>query len=450
MQKYDCIIIGAGPGGYVAAIRASQLGLSTAIIERSKLGGQCLNWGCIPSKTLMESAKLFQRITKASSFGISGVNPKELRFEWDKVVKRKDKIVTKLVRGVGFLMKKNGIDVIEGNAVIEGPTRVKVDGESISCNNILLSTGAIPDESAFADLPAGKMMLLPEFYALTELPEKIVIFGVNPAACETASMLAMGGFQVTMIGNSPRILPALDEHLSNFVLKKLKKLKIKIILSIDKLQDAEGGVNAGDEFVACNWVINCADRCAVIPEFTGMKPECNAQGFLKVDEFCQTTVKGIYAAGDLTGRLWAQSASAMGCVAVNNMCGAQETMDYNAIPANMYLDPEIACVGKTETELKESGIEYRIGEFSLSANGKALAEGNTEGFVRVFASEENKELLGVQIVATNATDLISEAVTHIKLEATLEEIAETIHPHPSVSEVFWEASLDALSKPIHK
>ncbi|MFA7329580.1 MAG: FAD-dependent oxidoreductase [Candidatus Delongbacteria bacterium] len=451
MSTFDCVIIGGGPGGYVAAIRAAQLGLKTALVERQHMGGQCLNWGCIPSKALMESAKFYDRLSQAKTFGIDGVDPAALHFNWKKAVSRKDKIVLKLVRGVEFLMKKNHVEVLKGEAALEGPGRVRVGERLLETKNVLIATGAVPEGSALAGLPAGLVKSLPEFFTLEGLPAEIVVWGANGAACETALMLRLSGHSVRLAAPSQRLLGFLDQDLQDFVQKRMHKLGIPVQLELERpLAAGDGLLQLGNELVPCHLLVNCADRRAVLPAFGELNPRLDERGFLQVDEYGRTSLPGLYAAGDVTGLLWAQAASAQGTAAVSHMAGQEHPVDVTNIPVNLYLDPEIASVGMTEEQVKELGLPYRKGEFSLSVNGKALAEGNTEGFVKVLATEPYGEVVGVHVVASNATDLISEAVAHMKLEATLEDIAGVIHAHPTLSEAFWEASFDALERPLHK
>jgi dihydrolipoamide dehydrogenase len=449
VSQVDCVIIGGGPGGYVAAIRARQLGLTTVLVEKQHMGGQCLNWGCIPSKSLMESAKLFQRVRDAKNFGIDGVDAKALSFNWDKAIKRKDRIVSKLVRGVEFLMKKNGVEVVTGEATIDGK-RVIVGDRVLEAGNILLATGATPPSRAFDALDREHVLSIPEFYALGAMPDSVLVYGGNGAACETATMLALTGTRVTMAFPGDRLLDFIDGELSDFVAKRMKKLKVTLLSGVDSLGYRDGVFMAGDTAVEAGFVLNCSDRRAVIPSITGPSPELDERGFIRVDEHGATSVKGFYAAGDVTGLLWAQAASAQGTAAVSHMAGSPQPVDLDKIPVNLYLDPEIASVGMTEEELQAQNVSYRKGDFSLAVNGKALAEGNTEGFVKVLATEPYGEVVGVHVVAADATDLISEAVAHMKLEATLEDVTAVIHAHPTLSEAFWEASFDALERPLHK
>ena len=453
MEQYDLIIIGGGPGGYVAAIRAGQLGLKTALIERADLGGQCLNWGCIPSKCLMESARTYQRVLEAASFGVDGIDKKAIGFNWSKAVSRKDRIVRKLVGGVGFLMKKNKVSVIKGDATVLGPTRVRVQGEAVqelACRHLLVATGAIPDASQTEELPREHWWTLPEFYAQKELPEKLIVLGGGGPACETAMMLALAGYRVEMVCKQAELLPFLDDSLKQFVAQRMKKLRVRVIHTVSSLKREAESYAIDGETLEGRAVVNCADRVPRLPVWEGSQPGLNSQGFLKVDGFGRTSLASVYAVGDVTGTLWAQSAAAQGTAAVNHMAGIEAPLVHEHVPLNIYLVPEVAAVGLTEAEAVAQGHDVRVGEFPLTANGKALSEGNSDGFVKVVAERQYGEVLGVHIVAENATDLIAEAAAYLKLEATLEEMAQIVHAHPTLSEAFWEAGMDALEAPIHK
>ena len=434
----------------MAAIRAAQLGLKTALVERQAMGGQCLNWGCIPSKSMMESAKFFDRLSQAKAFGVEGIDPAALSFNWKKAVARKDKIVLKLVRGVEFLMKKNHVEVVKGEAALVDAGHVEVGDRLLETRHVLLATGAVPDSSALAGLPGELVKSVPEFFALDNLPADIVVWGANGAACELALILRLSGHAVRLAAPAPTLLGFLDHDLRDYVHKRMHKLGIPVHLNVPHPRLEDGLLKLGAEAVPCGMLVNCSDRKAVVPGLGAVTPRRDERGFLQVDEYGRTSVPGLYAAGDVTGLLWAQAASAQGTAAVSHMAGQEHPVDTTNIPVNLYLDPEIASVGMTEEQVKELGLPYRKGEFSLSVNGKALAEGNTEGFVKVLATEPYGEVVGVHVVAADATDLISEAVAHMKLEATLEDIAGVIHAHPTLSEAFWEASFDAMERPLHK
>lgn len=447
MQTTQCLIIGAGPGGYVAAIRAAQLGLKTVIVEQEHLGGMCLNWGCIPSKSLIESMRLYTRVKKAADWGIDGVDPAALSFNWAKAQARKDGVVSKLVKGVGFLLKKNGVEVLTGRAVgLEG-CRVRVGSHEIQADHILLATGSRPDPGPFRELSATQVLDMKQFFTRGERPESALVYGGNIVALEVALLLHGLGTRVELAYPEAELLPTLDGSLRSFLAQRLKRMKVVQHPGVTSLLPGEGGIRCGSALVTVDRVLNCADRMAVIPEgYESLARE----GVIPVDEFCRTARPGVFAAGDVTGQSLAQAAMGMGIAAVEKMAGLDHPVDFSRIPLNIYTDPELASVGRTEEQLQAEGIAYRKGEFPLSANGRALAGGLAEGFIKVLADERLGEIVGVHIVAPNATDQIAQAVSMLNLETTLEEVARMVHAHPSLSEVLWEAHLDALGRPLHK
>lgn len=449
---YDLVIIGSGPAGYVAAIRAGQVGLKTAIIEKNQIGGMCLNWGCIPSKSLMESVKLYQKITKdASRFGIEGIEKGSVSFNWNKAVKRSDGIVKKLTGGVEFLLKKNAVEIIKGEAKIVSANSVLADNRLIEAKNIIIATGS---SSPMLKSSSEGLVIEPEMlFKEREVPQNIVVFGKTPVAVELAQLFAMTGRNVALASDTDKIMPKADNYVSDFMLSKLKKEKIKILFNV-KLESVDsayknGMITLNGEDVPCDIIINASDRKA------NMVPcdiEINtSNGYIAVDEHFETSVKGIFAVGDVNGlSMFAHVGSAQGLNVVNRLKGIDEKLDLNKIPMNMYTVPEAAQIGLTEAQVKELGVEFKISEFSLSANGKAQTEGSAEGFVRILSDIKYGEVLGVQIVAPNATDLINEASAYMQLESTVYDIARTVHTHPTVSEVFMEAGFEAVDRAIHK
>jgi dihydrolipoamide dehydrogenase len=448
MKEYDLIIIGSGPAGYVAALRAGQLGLKTAVVEKAKIGGMCLNWGCIPSKTLIESAKLFDRTLKASTFGIDGIDPKAVTFNWKKAVDRKNRIVTRLVKGVEFLLKRNGVETISGEALLVGRNNVAVGADEYSAKNVIIATGSRPEIGKCGPIDQSKVVEIDQLFDMSEIPEKFAIYGSGGTACETAVMLRLLGKKVTIVSPQQSLLWFLDSSLSKFISDKFSKSGIKVYAQREITKDGEGGVFSDEDFIECDKLINCADRKAVLPERSGVDIEL-VDGFFKVDEFMRTSAPSVYAIGDVTGQMTAHAGSAQGACAVNHIAGAKTSFDPLKIPINIYLDPEIAAVGLTEEQIKAKGIEFKKGEFPLSVNSKAITEGATEGFVKVLAESKYGEVLGVHIVAPNATDMIAEAVAIMQLEGTLEDVGAVVHAHPTVSETVLEASFKALDKPLH-
>lgn len=449
---YDLIIIGSGPAGYVAAIRAGQTGLKTAIIEKNQIGGMCLNWGCIPSKSLMESVKLYQRITKdASRFGIDGIEKGSVSFNWNKAVKRTDGIVKKLTGGVEFLLKKNAVEIIKGEAKIVSANSVLADNRLIETKNIIIATGSSSPKikSSVEGLVIEPEMLFKE----REVPQNIVVIGKSPVAVELAQLFGMTGRAVTLVSDTDKIMPKADTYVSDFIINKLKKEKIKILFNV-KIDSTDGiykgGVlNLNGEEIPCDMIINASDRKAnMIDSDIAIDV---ADSYISVDEHFETSVKSIYAVGDVNGTsMFAHVGSAQGLNVVNRLGGIVEKLDMQKIPMNMYTVPEAAQIGMTESQVKDLGVEFKISEFSLAANGKAQTEGSAEGFVRILSDIKYGEVLGVQIVAPNATDLINEAAAYMQLESTVYDIARTVHTHPTVSEVFMEAGFEAVDQAIHK
>ncbi len=451
MKSYDLVIIGGGPGGYVAAIRAAQAGVKTAIIEKHKLGGCCLNWGCVPARRLMESAKFFSRVqTQAGNFGIDGIDSAALKFNWKKAVAEKDKIVTKLVKGVEFLMKKNGVDVISGEAAVTGDGKVVAAEQEIGFGKLIIATGSRPDHhSLSAHLKAQSIVEIDDLFTRSELPQKFAILGGCAVACELANMLRLIGKDVTLITKSPRLIRKLDPSLSSFLQDKFKKLGIKIFLDSNPPLPDSKGLKVGEQVVDCDLIVNCGTRSAVLPRIEGVKFDMTDEGFFKTDSAKQTSVKGVYAIGDVTGTRYAQQASAHAAIAVGNISGIPVQIDESKIPINIYTDPEIAAVGATEEQLIERKVAFVKGDFPMQVNSKAMVEGSTEGFARILADEKYGEVLGAQIISSKATDLISALAFGMNLEATLEDLFIVVHPHPTVSETVMEAGFKALGKPLH-
>lgn len=449
---YDLIIIGSGPAGYVAAIRAGQLGLKTAVIERDSIGGMCLNWGCIPSKSIMESVKLYRKIGKeASRFGIDGIDKKSLSFNWNKAVKRAEGVVKKLTGGVAFLLEKNGVDVIMANARIVSKNEVFADNRLLKTKNIIIATGShTPVMESSTD---GLVVSPKELFAEREIPENIVVAGKTPVAVELAQAFSLMGKNVTLVSDADSIMPLADEYISSYMLSKLKKDKVNVFFNYDLVnvstlwKDSE--LTLDKDKVACDIIINAKDRIANTIE-SDIDIDYNG-GFVDVDDNMETSVKGIFAVGDVNGlSMYAHVGSAQGLFVVNRIAGIEQNLDFDKIPVNMYTQPEAAQIGLTEKRAVDKGYDIKISEFPLSANGKAQTEGNTEGFIRIISDKKYGEVLGVQIVAASATDMINEASAYMQLESTVYDIANTVHTHPTVSEVFMEAGFEAVDKAIHK
>lgn len=450
---YDLVIIGSGPAGYVAAIRAGQMGLKTAIIEKSVIGGMCLNWGCIPSKAIMESAKLFNRIGKDSSrFGVDGIDKKAISFNWSKAIKRSDGIVKKLTTGVSFLLKKNGVEIIEGEAKILSSNSITVNNRTIDAKNIMIATGSKSPE--IANKNDGLVIEAKEAFKDRDLPNNIVVVGETPVAIELAQAFSMMGRKVSILVPTENLMPFADIYIVNQILAKLKKDRIKLYFNqnLESTEGvyADGKLNIGETEIPCDIIFNAKRRKAIVPE-SDIDIKLDDNGYIAVDEDCQTNVEKIFAVGDVNGlSYYAHIGSAQGMHVVNFIQGIKQKLDLKKYPLNMYTVPEAAQIGLTEQEIKDQGYDYKISEFPMSANGKALTEGTMEGFVRILSENKYGEVLGVQIMAPNATDMIAEAAAYMELEATVYDIAQTVHAHPTISEVFMEAGFEAVDKAIHK
>ncbi len=447
-MSYDLIIIGSGPGGYVAAIRAGQVGLKTALIEESAIGGMCLNWGCIPTKALLESAKRLEAVRQASTFGVDGVDVEKLSFNWQQSGKRSEHIVRRLTKGVEYLLKKNGVEIVKGRAVINSDKSVSVENRLLETRSIIIATGSVPGELDYP-VPADIVVEIKNLLQLDQLPQQPVVVGSGPHAVELAQFFHLAGREVKLLVPGEVMAPQLDPYLSDYLKKSFKKAKIEV-LTLERIKGYEEGEIIIDERrVKCDKIINALDRRAVLPE---SKIELTLDnGFIQVDGFLKASLDGIYAVGDVNGRsIFAHAASAQGLHAVNVINGLNREMDFGKFPINIYTYPEIAQLGLGEPAIKEKGIDYKVSEFPLSANGKALTEGHTEGFIRLLSDKKYGEVLGVQIVADHATDMIAEAAAVMQLEGTIFDVAATIHAHPTVSEIFMEAGFAAFDQPIHK
>ena len=444
-MKYDLIIIGSGPAGYVAGIRAGQIGLKTAIIEKKVIGGMCLNWGCIPTKTLIESAKVLNQVQNSAEFGIEGFNPKSIKLIWNKVQKRSVRIVRRLTKGVEYLLKKNGVEMITGEAIIKSANSVVVEKQLLETENIIIATGSKPN------LLPNKInsTSIQEFLKLPELPQNPVVIGSNAHAVELTQFFNLSGINVKLLTESKTVLSEADDFLSEFLVKLFKKNKIELIFEIEikKFEDGKIFTNQGDFETDC--LINASDRVGIIPKSEidiGTK-----DNFIIVNGLLQTNFESIFAVGDVNGRSkFAHVASAQGLHAANVISGIKKDFEHSKYPINVYTNPEMAQIGLTEAEIKNENIDYKISEFPLSANGKAMIEGQREGWIRMLSEKKYGEVLGVQIIANNATDLIAEAGVLMQLEGTVYDVANTIHAHPTISEIYMEAGFDAFEQPIHK
>tara|TARA_B110000459_G_scaffold21590_1_gene20770 strand:+ start:3422 stop:4798 length:1377 start_codon:yes stop_codon:yes gene_type:complete len=457
MSKYDVIVLGSGPGGYVTAIRASQLGLKTAVIEKESLGGVCLNWGCIPTKALLKSAQVFEYLKHADDYGLS---IKEFDKDFDAVVKRSRNIAEGMSKGVQFLMKKNKIDVISGYGTLRTGKKVDVDGTVYSADHIIIATGAHSRELPNLPQDGKKVIGYRKAMTLEKQPKKIVIVGSGAIGVEFAYFYNSMGSDVTIVEYMPRIVPVEDEDVSKQLELSFKKSGIKILTSTEVTAvDTSGkGVKAmiktkkGKDILEADVVLSAVGIKTNI-EKIGLEDVgiVTDRDKILVNDFYQTNIPGYYAIGDVTpGPSLAHVASAEGILCVEKIAGQHvEALDYGNIPGCTYSTPEIASVGLTEAQAKDKGIDIKVGKFPFSASGKASAGGHKEGFVKVIFDAKYGEWLGCHMIGTGVTDMIAEAVLGRKLETTGHDVLKTIHPHPTMSEAVMEAVADAYDEVIH-
>jgi dihydrolipoamide dehydrogenase len=460
-MTFDLIIIGSGPGGYVAAIRASQLGLKTAIIEKAELGGVCLNWGCIPTKALLKSAQVFEYIKHASDYGITVTDAKH---DFGAVVKRSRDVANGMSKGVQFLMKKNNITVIQGfgKLVSKGKVEVDVNGvkETHEAKSIIIATGARERQLPTLPIDGKKIIGYHEAMVLPEQPKSMVVVGSGAIGCEFAYFYNAMGTKVTIVEFMPNILPIEDEEVSKALEKTYKKYGIQIMTSSSVESVDTAGSNCkvnvktakGMEVIECDVVLSAVGIQTNLEgiglEALGIKTD---KGKVVVNDFYQTNVEGIYAIGDIVpGPALAHVASAEGIICVEKIAGHHpEPLDYGNIPGCTYCWPEVASVGYTEKAAKEAGYEIKVGKFPFSASGKASAAGAKDGFVKVIFDAKYGEFLGAHMIGANVTEMIAEVVVARKLETTGMEIIKSVHPHPTMSEAVMEAAAAAYGEVIH-
>jgi dihydrolipoamide dehydrogenase len=460
MSSYDIIVVGSGPGGYVTAIRASQLGFKTAIVEKESLGGVCLNWGCIPTKALLKSAQVFEYLKHAGDYGLS---VKEYDKDFNAVVNRSRNVAAGMSKGVQFLMKKNKIDVLKGHGKILSGKKVSVQNdktEVYSASNIIIATGARSRELPSLPQDGKKVIGYREAMTLPKQPKKIIIVGSGAIGIEFAYFFNAMGSEVTIIEFQDRIVPVEDEEVSNQLERSFKKGGINILTNTEVTGvDSKGkGVTAfvktikGEEKLKADIVLSAVGIKTNI-ENLGLEDLGIAVDHDKilVNDFYQTNLPGYYAIGDVTsGQALAHVASAEGILCVEKISGmAVEALDYGNIPGCTYCSPEIASVGLTEVQAKEKGYDIKVGKFPFTASGKAQAGGTSEGFVKVIFDAKYGEWLGCHMIGVGVTDMIAEAVLGRKLETTGHEVLKTVHPHPTMSEAVMEAVADAYGEVIH-
>ena len=462
MSNFDIIVLGSGPGGYVAAIRASQLGLKTAIVEKENLGGVCLNWGCIPTKALLKSAQVFEYLKHAEDYGLK---VKDVDKDFNAVVKRSRSVADGMSKGVSFLMKKNKIEVINGFGKLKAGKKLDVtdaDGKitEYSADHIIIATGSYSRELPSLPQDGKKVIGYREALTLLEQPKKMVIVGSGAIGMEFAYFYNSMDTKITVVEYLPNIVPIEDEDISKQLASSFKKAGIKIMTSseVTAVDTSGKGVKVYIKTAKGEEIINSD----IVLSAVGIKSNIENIGLedvgiivdrdkVLVNDYYQTNIPGYYAIGDITpGQALAHVASAEGILCVEKIAGIHiEALDYGNVPACTYCMPEIASVGLTEKQAKEKGLDIKIGKFPFSASGKAQAGGYSDGFVKVIFDAKYDEWLGCHIIGAGVTDIIAEVVVARKLETTAYEILKAIHPHPTMSEAVMEAVADAYDEVVH-
>lgn len=461
-MDFDLIVLGSGPGGYVAAIRASQLGLKTAIVERESLGGICLNWGCIPTKALLKSAQVFEYLNHASDYGIS---VKDHRADFNAMVKRSRDVAGGMSKGVEFLMKKNKIEVIMGTGKLKAAGKLEVTDDKgktkeVTAKNIIVATGARSRELPHIKQDGKKIIGYREAMTLPKQPKKLVVMGSGAIGSEFAHFYQAIGTEVTLIEYMDNIVPVEDEEVSKQLARSFKKTGMTIMTGteVNDVKTTAKGCTVsykdkkGEGKIECDIVLSAVGVVANI-ENIGLEDVGVAtdKGKIMVNDHYETNIPGIYAIGDcVPGQALAHVASAEGIICVEKIAGQDpEPLDYGNIPGCTYCSPEVASVGMTEKAAKEAGHDIKVGKFPFSASGKAKAAGHSDGFVKLIFDAKYGELLGAHMIGYNVTEMIAELVAVRKLETTGHELIKTVHPHPTMSEAVMEAAAAAYDEVIH-
>lgn len=457
-MKYDIIVVGSGPGGYVAAIRASQLGLKAAIVERAETGGVCLNWGCIPTKALLKSAQVYACCKAAASYGIEITG--EVRPDLEKIVARSRNVAETMSKGIAFLLKKNNIDLIPGFGRLTAPGRLDVDGTVYEADHIILATGARPREMPFIPVDGERVITSKQALTPGKLPESMIVVGSGAIGSEFACLYATLGTKVTIVEYLPQLMPLEDEEVSKYMERSFRKLRATVLTSttVKSVAVNAGGKcevaiegKKGSETLTADVVLSAVGIQSNLEhigiEELGIAVE---RGKVIVDANYRTNVRGVYAIGDIVpGPALAHAASAEAICCVEAICGLNPApVDYTNIPSCVFTTPEVASVGMTEQQAREQGLEYKVGRYPFTASGKATAAGDRDGFVKLIFGADDK-LLGAHLVGANVTEMIAEPTLAKALGATAHQLARTIHAHPTMNEGMMEAAEAALGVAIH-
>ena len=456
-EANSVLVIGGGPGGYVAAIRAAQLGGKVTIVEKDALGGTCLNRGCMPTKAMLHSSEVYEVATNSANIGIIGA---DVRVDWEKVQGFRASVVEKLTSGVKALLRINKVTSVSGEAVFTGPKTVKVGDKELSAEKVIICAGSYPIIPGIPGLKESKAVIdSTACLSLDHIPESMVVIGGGVIGLELGSVYRRYGTKVTVVEMQPRLLPLMDGELTMLAEAKLKNEGLEILTStsVVSVEDTDKGAKVkvkgpdGEKFLDAEKVLVCVGRG---PNTAGLGLDKAGitvkDGFIQTNEKQETNVPGVYAVGDCTGKLMlAHAAMAMGEVAAENALGGDRIFKPEMSPSCAYIGPEFAGVGYTEERAKELGIAYKVGKFPTSGSGRCLVAGHTDGMIKILAGEKYGEILGVHILAPSATELIEEAALAIKLECTVKEFTETIHCHPTVAESVRECALNIDKKAIH-
>ena len=443
-KKYDAAVIGGGPGGYVAAIRLAQLGKKTALIEKRELGGTCLNRGCIPTKALLQSAEVYRTVKEAGKFGITAT----AEFDYKKISETKDRAVSRMRNGVAYLEKKAGVDIIAETAAFKDRNTIIAGEDEIYADNVIIATGSAPARIPVHGIDLDGVVDSDYMLSLTECPESIVIIGGGVIGIEFATLYAALGVKVSVVEMLPEILPPIDPEIAGLMRKELENRGVAIFTGA-KVEKIESGLTVhfeqnGAKTATGELCIVAVGRKPVTNELglenIGLKTD---RGFIPINEYMRTNVPGVYAVGDVTGKVQlAHVASAQGIAAAHNITGEKKKVDYGIVPSCVYTEPEIACVGLTEQQAKQKGLNIKVGRFRTAANGRSVIMGETAGMVKLVTEERTGEILGCHIMAPRATEMIGEICAAIRAQGTVEELGDTIHAHPTVSEMIMEAAHD--------